>query len=70
MLRRLLDKTKTDDGVALLLIGVSMTFIIGMAALAIDLGALRDDIRADRLAAIKGFSEVNSLDLGGKALWH
>ncbi len=51
MVRRLFGKAKTDDGVALLLIAVSMTFIIGMAALSIDLGALRGDIRADRLAA-------------------
>ncbi len=51
MMRRLFGKAKTDDGVALLLIAVSMTFIIGMAALSIDLGALRGDIRADRLAA-------------------
>jgi hypothetical protein len=51
MVRRLFGKAKTDDGVALLLIAVSMTFIIGMAALAIDLGALRGDIRADQLAA-------------------
>jgi len=51
MLRRLFDKAKADDGVALLLIGVSMMLFIGMAAIAVDLGALRDDIRADRLAA-------------------
>jgi len=51
MVRRLLGKTKIDDGAALVLIAMSMTFFIGMAALAIDLGALRGDIRADRLAA-------------------
>ena len=51
MVRRVLGKTKIDDGAALVLIAMSMTFFIGMAALAIDLGALRGDIRADRLAA-------------------
>ncbi|MEE8375309.1 MAG: hypothetical protein V3S26_03190, partial [Acidimicrobiia bacterium] len=42
---------KSDDGAALVLIAVSMMLIIGMAALAVDLGALRSDIRAERLAA-------------------
>ena len=62
-MRRLLDKTKTDDGAALVLIAVSMMLIIGMAAIALGLGALRGDIRADRLAAdaavTAGVAEVN-----------
>ena len=48
---RLGGKRIEERGAALVLIAVSMMLIIGMAALAIDLGALRGDIRADRLAA-------------------
>jgi len=51
MMGRPLDPMKSDDGAALVLIAVSMMLIIGMAALAVDLGALRSDIRAERLAA-------------------
>ncbi|MEE8375570.1 MAG: hypothetical protein V3S26_04560 [Acidimicrobiia bacterium] len=50
-MRRLLNNMATDEGAALVLIAVSMMLIIGMAALAIDLGALRGDLRADGLAA-------------------
>jgi hypothetical protein len=51
MVRRLLNKVKADHGAAIVLIAVSMMLLIGMAALAVDLGALRSDIRADGLAA-------------------
>ncbi len=50
-MRHVRDQVKADDGVAIVLVAVSMMLIIGMAALAIDLGSLRSDIRADRLAA-------------------
>ena len=46
-----LNKRIADEGAALVLIAVSMMLIIGMAALAIDLGSLRGDLRADGLAA-------------------
>jgi hypothetical protein len=63
MLGRLLDKVKADNGAALVLIAVSMMLLIGMAALAVDLGTLRSDIRADTLAAdaavTAGVAEVN-----------
>jgi len=51
MVRRLLHKLKADDGATMVLIAVSMMLLIGMAAIAVDLGALRSDIRANRLAA-------------------
>ncbi|MEE9179040.1 MAG: Tad domain-containing protein [Acidimicrobiia bacterium] len=51
MARRLLLKMKADNGASLVLIAVSMMLLIGMAAMAVDLGALRSDIRADGLAA-------------------
>jgi hypothetical protein len=47
----LTNDVKADNGAALVLIAMSMMLIIGMAALAVDLGALRGDIRADQLAA-------------------
>jgi hypothetical protein len=63
MLGRLFDKVKADNGAALVLIAVSMMLLIGIAAVAVDLGALRNDIRADRLAAdaavTAGVAEVN-----------
>ena len=51
MMRRSHNKARADDGATIVLIAVSMMLLIGMAALAVDLGALREDIRADRLAA-------------------
>ena len=63
MLRRLLAKAAPENGAALVLIAVSMMLLIGMAAIAVDLGALRSDIRADRLAAdaavTAGVAEIN-----------
>jgi len=50
-MRRFFNKARADDGAAIVLIAVSMMLLIGIAALAVDLGALREDIRADRLAA-------------------
>ncbi len=50
-MRGRLNKRIADEGAALVLIAVSMMLIIGMAALAIDLGSLRGDLRADGLAA-------------------
>ena len=51
MMRHLFKKVRADDGAAIVLVAVSMMLLIGIAALAVDLGALRGDIRADRLAA-------------------
>jgi hypothetical protein len=51
MKRRFLEKTKSDDGASLVLLAASMILLLGVAAVAVDLGALRVDIRADRLAA-------------------
>jgi len=63
MTRRLFHRFRADDGAAIVLIAVSMMLLIGMAALAVDLGALREDIRADRLAAdaavTAGVAEIN-----------
>ena len=60
---RLRAKIKADNGAAIVLVAVSMMLLIGMAALAVDLGALRSDIRTDRLAAdaaaTAGASSIN-----------
>ncbi len=52
---RFFSKARADDGAAIVLIAVSMMLLIGIASLAVDLGALREDIRADRLAAYAHF---------------
>ena len=63
MMRRRFRRFRADDGATIVLIAVSMMLLIGMAALAVDLGALREDIRADRLAAdaavTAGVAEIN-----------
>lgn len=55
--------TQTERGTSLLMVAGAMFFIIGVAAIAIDLGALRYDLRADRLAsdaaASAGAAEVD-----------
>lgn len=42
---------KREDGAALLFVAMAMLLIMGIAALVIDLGAVRYDLRADRLAS-------------------
>ena len=68
MVRRSLKKVRTDEGAAIVLIAVSMMLLIGMSALAVDLGALRDDIRTDRLAAdaavTAGIAEIDPFSGG------
>lgn len=63
MIKRLSGTANTEEGASLVLIAVSMMLLIGMAALAVDLGALRSDIRSDRLAAdaavAAGASSIN-----------
>jgi hypothetical protein len=44
-------RTVRERGAVLAIVAVAMTFLLGAAALAIDLAALRYDIRADRLAS-------------------
>lgn len=55
-----------DNGAALLFIAMTMLLILGIAALVIDLGALRFDLRADRLAsdlaATAGASALDPFD--------
>jgi hypothetical protein len=59
-------KLSRDDGAALLFVAMAMLLILGIAALVIDLGALRYDLRADRLAsdlaATAGASALDPLD--------
>jgi hypothetical protein len=42
---------KREDGAALLFVAMAMLLILGIAALVVDLGAVRFDLRADRLAS-------------------
>lgn len=42
--------SSSESGASLVLIAVSMTLLLGVAAIAVDLAILRQDIRADRLA--------------------
>ena len=56
---------KGDSGTALLLLAASMLLLVGVAAIAVDLAALRADIRGDRLAsdaaATAGVASLGSL---------
>jgi hypothetical protein len=58
-------KLRTDSGVTAVLVAIMMLLIMGVAALAIDLGSLRFDIRADRLAsdmaAVAGAGAIDPL---------
>ena len=51
MLRWQQARENADKGAVLVLVAASMVFLIGVAAIAVDLAALRSDIRSDRLAA-------------------
>jgi hypothetical protein len=57
---------RRDDGAALLFVAMAMLLIMGVAALVIDLGSLRYDLRADRLAsdlaATAGASALDPFD--------
>lgn len=56
-------KTGTDRGASLVIVALAMTLLVGMAALAVDLGVLRSDIRSDRLVAdassTAGVAQIN-----------
>lgn len=56
---------QSDRGVTAVLVAIMMLLIMGVAALAIDLGSLRFDIRADRLAsdmaAVAGAAAIDPL---------
>jgi len=56
-------RPKDDRGASLVLIAITMTLLLGIAALAIDLGVLRSDIRSDRLvadaASTAGVAQIN-----------
>lgn len=56
---------RSDDGITAVLVAIMMLLILGVAALAIDLGSLRFDIRADRLAsdmaAVAGAGAIDPL---------
>jgi hypothetical protein len=55
-----------DDGAALLFVAMTLLLLLGVAALVIDLGSLRYDLRADRLAsdlaATAGASALDPFD--------
>lgn len=59
----MMGESRADRGASLVLIAFSMTLLVGMAALAVDLGILRSDIRSDRLvadaAATAGVAQIN-----------
>ncbi|HEX9848260.1 MAG TPA: hypothetical protein VGB33_07565 [Acidimicrobiia bacterium] len=44
-------RPRDDRGVSLIVVALSMMFLLGAAAIAVDLASLRFDIRADRLAS-------------------
>ena len=46
-------RLRSESGVTAVMVAIMRLLIMGVAALAIDLGSLRFDIRADRLAAVR-----------------
>jgi hypothetical protein len=71
-------RLNSEAGVTAVLVAIMMLFIMGLAALAIDLGGLRFDIRADRLAsdmaAVAGAGAIDPLtgadgEAGCQAAW-
>ena len=59
------EETRTDRGATVILVAISMLLLLGIAAIAVDLAALRSDIRSDRLAsdaaATAGAAEIDPL---------
>lgn len=51
MIRSMSKRLKGDEGAILVMVAASMLFLLGLVAIAVDLAALRSDIRTDSLVA-------------------